>query len=310
MKDTPRRESHERPRKAAPFLICLAGACSRTLPYYRGKWKLSDRMVRPRLAKTGWTEVVKLRCGLRIAGDLFDEVGENIWWLGEQYERGNVTLLRSLLKPGDVFLDAGANIGLFTLLAAHLVGPEGFVVGVEPVAELFHSLQRSVVELNHLGNVICVHAALSSKAGQGVIHIGAGDNLGSSSLEKHGGQDGESQPVDLVTVDALAAQHPRLRRVAVMKIDTEGHELKVLEGARQTMASAKPSILIEVRNELLRSAGGSSEAVFQYFGELGYNSFRILSSGKLEPLDAPEEGTLILFAHPDRAGAVSSIQPR
>lgn len=267
-------------------------------------------MVRPRLAKTDWTDVVKLRCGLRIACDLFDEVGENIWWLGEQYERGNVALLRSMLKPGDVFLDAGANIGLFTLVAARLVGPEGLVVAVEPVGALFRSLQRSVAELNHLTNVVCVQGALSSSAGKGVIHIGAADNLGSSSLEKHGGHDGESQPVDLLTVDALAAQQPRLSRVAVMKIDTEGHELKVLEGARHTMESAKPSVLIEVRNELLHSAGSSSEAVFQFFAELGYRSFRVLSSGQVEPLDAPEEGTLILFAHRDRAAAVPSIRAR
>jgi len=284
----------------APLFVSLLGSASRCLPYYRGKWKISDRLLRPRLARTNWTQVVELGGGMRIGCDLFDEVGENIWWLGEQYEQGNVKLLGSLLQPGDVFLDAGANIGLFTLIGARIVGPNGLVVGVEPVTTLFESLRANALELNHLGNTVAVHAALSSVCGRGEIHIGAADNLGSSSLERHADQHGQSEPVDLLTVDALAERHPRLRQVAVMKIDTEGHELKVLEGAQATMAAAKPGVLIEVRDKLLRDAGDSSRALFQWFADRDYRPFRVAATGQIRPLAAPEEGTLILFAHPSR----------
>ncbi|HUS52536.1 MAG TPA: FkbM family methyltransferase [Thermohalobaculum sp.] len=133
-------------------------------------------------------------------------------------------VLEATLKPGDVFIDAGANIGAFTLLGARLVGPEGRVIAVEMMPDTA-ALLRNHIAINGLGWVEVVEQALSDQSGVELIarvpRLLAGqasivrDTFRTDDLIEH--------RVRTTTLDDLAAG---LDQIALMKIDVEGAEAK------------------------------------------------------------------------------------
>ena len=145
------------------------------------------------------------------------------------------------LKPGDVFCDAGAAIGFFTLLGARLVGPEGRVVSFEPLAESAAQLRKNV-GLNQFAHVEVVEAALADEPGTAALYTEPGRWFRSRLLPR-GVTNAHTVTVDVTTLDLAFA---RRRPPDVIKIDVEGLELEVLKGALSLINAAKPTILAEV----------------------------------------------------------------
>lgn len=137
--------------------------------------------------------------------------------------------LRRLLKPGDVFVDAGANIGFFTVLAATLVGPTGRVYAVEMMAATAKAL-RANIALNGLDNVTVIERALSDTAGQTIRASVPGALWGQASIARD--HTGSTQEVETATLDDVLAGIPFVR---LIKMDVEGAEFLALHGARKTL---------------------------------------------------------------------------
>ena len=98
----------------------------------------------------------------------------------DKYERATTDLLKDLLHPGMIFVDVGANIGYFSLLAANLVGTEGTVYAFEPEPGN-HELLRKNIELNSYSNIVMIQKAVSNKSGSAPLFLSALDS-GSHSL--------------------------------------------------------------------------------------------------------------------------------
>lgn len=167
--------------------------------------------------------------------DLF--IGRSLDAYGEFTEH-ELDLLKQVVRPGDLVLDVGANIGTHTVAFARWVGATGAVVAFEPQRLTFQTLCANVA-LNSLTNVHTVRAAVGEAPG--TVMVPALDpameaNFGALSLAK--AQEGE--PVDMVPIDALEVPACRL-----MKIDVEGMEDKVLAGAAQTIARHRPIMYVE-----------------------------------------------------------------
>ncbi len=146
-----------------------------------------------------------------------------------------------LLKPGSIVVDAGANFGAFTLFAGRLA-EGGRVVAVEPVAETTEALRRTC-DLNGLGNVTVVQAALSSAPGEMAIHASPRyPAWATGAPELMAAKPGGKVMVRVTSIDALA-QELVLPRVDLIKIDVEGMEREVLMGARETIQAHQPVIL-------------------------------------------------------------------
>ncbi len=152
-------------------------------------------------------------------------------------------VLIDTLKEGDVFIDGGANIGFFSLLASSLVGETGSVHSFEPTPTTFSVLKEN---LAHKKNVQVNQAALWSKAGQvSFIDNGLEDNL-YNSIESSG-HDGKKVTIDAITIDEYCRQKGILP--TVIKLDTEGTEYDILLGAKCTLAEHHPKVLIEILPE-------------------------------------------------------------
>jgi len=163
-------------------------------------------------------------------------VGRSFHEYGE-FSEGEVEIFRSVLRPGDIALDIGANLGAHTIPMARLVGPTGFVFAFEPQRILFNILCGNIA-LNELVNVKAFPFALGRAPGQTRVmplDYGGPNNFGGISL---GGERGEAIPV--ATLDQIGLAKPRF-----IKIDVEGMELEVLLGAKALLARDRPILYVE-----------------------------------------------------------------
>lgn len=199
------------------------------------------------------------------------------------------------LRPGQVAVDAGCHKGAYTYWLRRCVGPAGRVWAFEPQPRQVDYLRR-VFAAMHYQNVTLLPQGLSSAPGRMQLHIPAGAGMthaasleqGARSTEQGGEQPpSDSRPsapcslltVDVTTLDAVFAHEPR--GPDFVKIDVEGHELAVLEGARQTLARSRPTLLLEC--EARHRADGQVRPVFELLQSLGYEG-RFFGNGQLRPL--------------------------
>lgn len=156
-------------------------------------------------------------------------------WLGS-YEFEKQRLIADMVGPGAVVYDIGAHVGFYTLLFSELVGTEGRVFAFEPVPENFAYLQRHI-ELNQCRNATSVPVALGQSTGTANFEIGV-----ASSAVGHLSETGQlSVPVFRLD-DWMRLQQARLPDY--LKIDVEGAEAWVLEGARELLSSRRPVIFL------------------------------------------------------------------
>lgn len=209
-------------------------------------------------------------------------VGKSLDYYGEYFEQ-EVRLFKQMLRPGDVAVDVGANIGAHTVPLARMVGPTGRVIAYEPIRLTFQLLCANVA-LNSLGWVDCVHAALGAEDGALMLRdleMGQADNYGAVALETIPGD----VPVPVHRLDAVF----RRERLRLIKIDVEGMEANVLEGARAVITRCKPALYVE--NDRVER----SRDLILLLQDLGYACFWFLPSfhdpanfrGRAEPIYPP-----------------------
>jgi FkbM family methyltransferase len=218
------------------------------------------------------TLVVKLQPGLkmRLYGD--SELCRLIYC--RHFEAKERAFVNRFLRPGDVFVDVGANIGLFTLIAAACVGPTGKVVAFEPTTMTYARLQDNV-RLNQFSNVSCIKLALSDRAGQlDLTRSTGGFDAWNSLAEPTKGRTFSGEQVEVAGWDGYAREHGLIGRVTMMKIDVEGWESRVLAGGKEAFARADAPVLqVEFTEESAAAAGTSCSDLYRTLEGFGYRMF-------------------------------------
>jgi FkbM family methyltransferase len=169
---------------------------------------------------------------------------------GGRHEPGACHVIRAILSPGDLAVDAGAHVGIVTLVMAGLVRNGGHVLAVEPNPRLAALLRRTAV-LNNLGGVVSVEAcALGAAPGRATLTF-AETTMSSSLLPLAGAGTGVEVPVR--TLDSLL---PEGSTPALVKLDVEGAELDAWSGMRGLLASSPNlAVTVEFGPSHLRRAG-------------------------------------------------------
>jgi FkbM family methyltransferase len=239
--------------RAPDAFIPLLRAYIRWTPWRFGKRTLWARAAEP-LARRQRAFVARSAYGFRIAGDQRLIMPRRIYWFGT-WEPPLSEWIRRALRPGDVFVDVGANFGYFTLLAARAVAPRGWVVAVEASAVTAGRLRESLAH-NRVRNVRVVHAAAAAEAGAVPFYRAPWDQAEDSTVPGKGKElVGEVRALPL---HALLTE-PELRRARVIKVDVGGGELGVLRGLRPALAALRPDaeIAVEAHPGILASQGVS-----------------------------------------------------
>ena len=186
-------------------------------------------------------------------------IGRSLSVYGE-YSEDEVAFLCSLLKPGDTVVEVGANIGAITVPMAKQIGESGKLHAVEPQPRLNHLLRRNVDECG-VGTIVHVHECAFG-ANPGVVYCGMPDyerpgNFGAFELGRPLADGGTA--ITINTVDGLG-----LDRCFLLKIDAEGGEVGVIEGARRTIAACRPLLYVENDRE------SRSRSLIELIEHLGY----------------------------------------
>jgi FkbM family methyltransferase len=173
-----------------------------------------------------------------------------------------MTFMRRYLRPGDHFIDGGANVGAYTLLAASLVGPTGRVDAFEPSLLELQRLRENVA-LNGLEQVRVHEAALADVTGHADFTL---RRQSGNRLSRAHDDQGEVRTVAVTTIDAeLSAAY------AMGKLDLEGAEPLALRGAEQHLAAGSPPVFVlELVDRFVRRFGSSALEVAEWLQERGY----------------------------------------
>lgn len=158
------------------------------------------------------------------------------YWLGT-FERDKQTFIANLILPNTVVYDVGAHVGFYTLLAARKVGPRGKIYAFEPVKDNLSYLKKNI-EVNNLQNVTVVQSAISDF--NGVVNFDFGMSSYNGQISDSGGIEVSAQSLDSFFQSA-SIEPPDL-----IKIDVEGAESRVLDGAQKLLTQVKPTLLIAI----------------------------------------------------------------
>lgn len=202
---------------------------------------------------------------------------------GGYFEVGEQNFVRRFLKPDDIFVDVGSNIGLFSLIAADKVGANGKVVAFEPTQEVFMRLRENV-DMNSFNNVELNEMALSDKEEVLTIKVAcegfdAWSSFGTPNLEvKY-----DFQKVQATTIDEFVKENESMRKARLIKIDVEGWEMRVLDGGEKFLrGDSSPHLLIEFTEVNAENAGTSCKQLYNKLREYGYDMYEISESGDVK----------------------------
>ena len=201
-----------------------------------------------------------------------------------RYEPEVTRQIRRHLFPGAVAFDVGANVGFYTLVMAKAVEERGIIIAVEPHPEIFQRLCEHL-ELNKLHNVIPLRCALGTSLGRAVLRMPAAgnSNKGCSTLASVGpGLLPRSADVEVQTVDEIVRIR-KLSHLDLIKIDTEGWDLRVLQGAEGSLQSFHPVIIFEYTVGGWGNARVSFKEAQDWISALGYRLF-VIRGKRLIPL--------------------------
>jgi FkbM family methyltransferase len=191
--------------------------------------------------------------------------------ISQDYDRATLGLVSMLVKPGHVCMDIGANIGVYSVVMQSLAGRSGEVHSFEPVNHIRRKAMLNL-QLNGCRNVRLNDFALGASPGtlkmlqvkSGIFRAGTSSMLETDSIEAVGREHFDEVDVRVETLDNYVAELG-MKQLDFIKMDVEGFEIFVLQGATKTLAKLRPAILFEYDLGRLDKLGISEEDFAKIF---------------------------------------------
>lgn len=204
-----------------------------------------------------------IRDGIKYKVDLQQVIDLGIFMGG--WESDTVEFLRKEIKPNFTVLEIGSNVGAHTLLIAKIVGSQGRVHAFEPTNFALSKLKFNISLNPDLKNISICDCIVTNK-------LKSAPNLNINSSWKLSGKQSPLKAITnptIITIDEYVDIN-KITKVDLIKIDTDGYDYKVLQGAFETIKLFKPIIYCELCEYTLREQGDSLSDIFEYLSVLGY----------------------------------------
>lgn len=222
--------------------------------------------------------------GCRFYAGLDNKIEASLLRGERHYDLANFTAVTHFVKPGHVCFDIGANIGVYSVVFAGLTGSARNVHAFEPVDHIREKLLANAA-LNGFGSIHANAFALGAEAGSlemfqvksGRFRGGTSTFIRNENVAALGDDEFVTRTVEVRTLDRYAADSA-LARVDFLKIDVEGFEFFVLEGAARTIARFHPTILLEY-DETRHGKQGHGEKLHAFLDEHGYRAHEFTTFG-------------------------------
>ncbi len=199
----------------------------------------------------------------------------------DAYERDEAQFLMATVRPGDVVVDAGANVGFHALLLAKLVGPAGRVYAFEPLPYLADALERSIAENGFESRLELHRLALDETAGPALLrHAPRTANFGGAHLAPDGAPEAwqADVPIERVRLDDVIGD----ARCSLIKMDVEGAEPRVVRGATKLLTRDRAVVLAELHDAQMRRVSGIGPSEFlAQMRALGFRAYGLCAGGGL-----------------------------
>ncbi|MCC4321666.1 FkbM family methyltransferase [Streptomyces malaysiensis] len=246
----------------------------RHAPWSAGKRALVENHLNAALRDRPLHRLARTRFGATFAVDTQDLIQRYLYLFGV-WEPHMTRWLQHRLKPGDVFVDVGANIGYYSVLASRLVGGSGKVVAVEASPTFLRLLQRHA-RRNGCANIRTVNAAVSDREELLTFILASSRNMGANSVVPYDGPaestfEIAARPLpDLLTEDEIT-------RARVIKVDVEGAEGGVVRGLVPLLDRLRPDaeLTVEVTPQRMAELGDSVEELLAALTGHGFHVYRL-----------------------------------
>ncbi len=257
---------------AAEVLVTLARRYVRAAPGSWGKATLAERYLNPWLRDHPRLRATQTRFGARFALDTQDLIQRYLYLFGV-WEPDMTHWLERRLCPGDVFVDVGANIGVFSVLGSRLVGDTGRVIAIE-ASPTFHRRVLQHAELNGCKNIRAVNAAVSDERKMLRFILASSNNMGANSIVPYDGPAESTFDIEAVPL-AEVLQPDEVARARVIKIDVEGAEGGVIRGLAPLLDELRPDveIAVEITPDRMEQLGDSAEELLEIMRKHGFHTY-------------------------------------
>ncbi|MFE6779082.1 FkbM family methyltransferase [Streptomyces sp. NPDC057702] len=260
--------------RASDLMTTLGRGYVRNAPGSLLKGRLAAHYLNPRLRDHPRQRVVTTRFGALMACDSRDLIQRYIQLFGA-WEVHMTRWMEGRLRPGDVLVDVGANVGYFSLLGSGLVGPEGRVVALE-ASPVSHGRVLRHIAVNGIENIRAVNAAVSDREETLTFVLASSRNTGANSIVPYDGPaestfDATAYPLtELLEADEIA-------RARVIKIDVEGAEGAVVRGLLPALDRMRPDVelAVEVTPARMEKLGFSVEDLLEAMRVRGFHTYRL-----------------------------------
>jgi FkbM family methyltransferase len=211
---------------------------------------------------------VRLRSGFLAQLCLRDWLERRVYFSGLYYQHPLEMLLKRLLRPGDTWIDVGANIGLVTLSAAARIGQTGSGYCIEPNPKVFKRLTGHL-SLNGIRSLKCLNLAVGDAPGEATLSVP--EHTGQASLVESQATSVQKVRVPVVRADEILLVDER--KALTIKIDVEGYELRVLRGMPRLLGHPNAAVIVEVVEEYQRHAGTTGDEILKLMESFGFSAF-------------------------------------
>jgi FkbM family methyltransferase len=195
------------------------------------------------------------------------------------FEEEEIYFITSTLKKGDIFIDIGSNIGLFSLLASKIVGNNGKVICFEPDPKTFKRLGENI-NLNDFKNIDSRNIGLSEKDGELIFYVSKNGYDAWNSFAPSQDNKLESQIQVRVSTLDFELRNIEKSKISLVKIDVEGWEKFVLRGGMTFFNDYSPIVMVEFTEQNTFNAGYPVHDIYDFMINLGYQWYRI-NNGEL-----------------------------
>jgi FkbM family methyltransferase len=234
-------------------------------------------------------------------------------------EEPEMALLPKIISAGDDVLDIGANFGYYTVPLSKLVGA-GHVYAFEPIPFTFNACDKIIKHFN-CNNVQLLQKGVGAKdetltfsvplqacgaLSAGQAHIEGRQNSGEGMHEVYSFKAHETFDCDVISIDTFLL--PKLKKLSFIKMDIEGAELFALKGMVKTLATFKPTILMEIEPRFLKGFGISEDDLTHFFEATGYLPFKYdAARDKIQQFSNFFSGSNYIIIHKDNLSKLSEV---
>jgi FkbM family methyltransferase len=244
--------------------IPVARACVRYRRPSPARERLWQSRIEPYLAWHSHRFVARTVFGCRLRGDTQEVLQQHVYYFGV-WEPNLTSWLRARLRPGDVFVDVGANIGYFTLLGFRIVGARGSVVAIEASPSIFDALSANIAR-NRAANVRAVNRVAAKQPGMRTVYVGPASHSGLTTVNQDRGWPAESE-TQAATLPEIVGE-PEWSNARIIKIDVEGAEDEVARGMVGALQRTRAELEVVVEIHPPKGA-----ALFALFRDAGFNAY-------------------------------------